>query len=55
MILNSTDRQNGTAWSKGGALYQIVVPITKQDNPNQIFPAGDRFGLFLYLNENDSG
>ena len=32
-----------------GALYQSLGANTKQYNPNQIFPVGDGFGLFVYF------
>ena len=28
---------------------QVLLPAPKQYNPNQIFPVGDRFGLFVYF------
>ena len=28
---------------------QVLSPAPKQYNPNQIFPVGDGFGLFVYL------
>ena len=28
---------------------QVLLPAPKQYNPNQIFPVGDGFGLFVYF------
>ena len=28
---------------------QVLSPAPKQNNPNQIFPVGDGFGLFVYF------
>ena len=37
--------------SSGGNFVkvQVLLPAPKQYNPNQIFPVGDGFGLFVYF------
>ncbi len=36
--------------SRGSSVkVQVLLPAPKQYNPNQIFPVGDGFGLFAYL------
>ena len=32
-----------------GVQVQALLPAPKQYNPNQIFPVGDGFGLFVYF------
>ena len=35
--------------AREGVWVQVPLPAPKQYNPNQIFPVGDGFGLFVYF------
>ena len=33
---------------------QVLLPAPNENNPNQIFPVGDGFGLFVYFDRYES-
>lgn len=33
---------------------QVLLPAPNENNPNQIFPVGDEFGLFVYFDRYES-
>ena len=35
--------------STSGVQVQVLLPAPKQYNPNQVFPVGDGFGLFVFF------
>ena len=48
-VLELVDEADSKSVASDGVWVRVPPPAPKQYNPNQIFPVGDGFGLFVYF------
>ena len=48
-VVELADTYDSGSYAVTSMQVQVLSPAPKQYNPNQIFPVGDGFGLFVYF------
>ena len=49
-VMELVDVVDSKSTASDGVPVRVRPPAPKQYNPNQVFPVGDGFGLFVYFN-----